>query len=883
MKHLILFFSIIIGSFAFGQAATNGSQDCGDSEFICNDNGTTFDLSTGQGAVEDLPAGNSTSNPSTNPGAAGNSGCLLSNELNPNWFVINIGATGVLEFTVGSSGSSGFYDWALWPYYTDAAGNTISCSDITNNTLAPVACNWNGSSAGFTGMFAQGNLPSGANQNNFEYAINVVAGEQYVLCFSNYSAGSGNVPLIFGNDIPGNNNPGSAAVTCIPNTPDQTICNGTSATVDIIIPPVIGSPTFNWLVTTGVSNTTGGTGVIVTPTVTTDYYVEIFDAGVYITTDTFTIYIVEPPVPNAGIDQTICLGDQINLAGIPSDPTNSLLWQYTAPVTVPAANVSFSPNFSDPNAVVTVDQVGTYQFYLREGNITCGNVLDTMEVIVTELTITATSTKPSCIGLADGQIDINSAEAIEYSFDNGITWQVDSFAAVFNAGTYDVCGRNALGCMKCTQVTVIDPPPVVVSVSNDTLICQNGTGYLSASATGGTSYLYHWDFTANTSASQNVNPIIGTTYTVIAENENGCMSPPESIIVTIRPPLSGTITSNDTVCPTYSTDIAATVMGGIGQPYTFTWSTGDTYTGIPLDSIEVTPNSTTDYTVTITDGCESTPLVLQTNVRVSPLPVPSYLILNPDQCEPATFDIVNTTDPTMSQYVYWNVDDNVEFFNEDTITTQEFMAGQYSFQMIVTSYEGCLDSIIFYDAINVIPKPIANFYFSPNPVTIFNTQVEFVNHSINGDTYQWFFEGATPSTSTADESITINYPEGEQASYNAMLITTSDLGCVDTLVRLIRILPEVILYAPNTFTPDGDQYNQTWKIYMEGVDIYDFNLFVYNRWGQVVWESHDPSIGWDGQFNGRSVMAGAYTWVIDVGNIVNDERLTYSGNVNIIR
>ena len=229
MKYLLGLFSIFFLANLFAQIAPNQAPDCQDAEYVCSDNGTLFSLSIGPGAVNDIPTGSTTSNPSINPGPAGNSGCLLSGELNPNWFVINVGSSGVLEFTIGSSGSSGYYDWALWPYYDGAAGN--ACTDIQNNTLPPAACNWNGSSAGFTGMYAQGSLPPGANQSNFEYAIPVVAGEQYVLCFSNFSSGSGNVSLTFGNDIPGNNNPNSAVVSCTPDTPDQNNIIGINNTI----------------------------------------------------------------------------------------------------------------------------------------------------------------------------------------------------------------------------------------------------------------------------------------------------------------------------------------------------------------------------------------------------------------------------------------------------------------------------------------------------------------------------------------------------------------------------------------------------------------------------------------------------------------------------
>ena len=863
------------------------SADCGLSENICGDNGTSFPLSIGNGIIDDLPVGTNISNPGNgagpNNGNPNTAGCLNSGELNPNWFIINVGASGFLEFTIGGPGGTGFYDWALWPYYENANGTT-ACDDITNNILPPVACNWNQSSAGFTGMTQQGFLPAGAVQGNFEYGIPVVAGDAFVLSFSNWSGGSGLTQLTFGGDITGNPNaPQSAAITCTPNTPDQTICLGGNVTLDIMLPTVLVNPTYLWLVTNGVSDVNSGVGVVLTPTVTTEYIVQISDVNLGTPAlDTFTVFVEMPQTPYAGVDQFLCVGDPILMNAVLSDVNNTSLWQYSATGIVPTPVVTFAPNFSDPMVTVTVDQVGAYMFFFRETSEYCGDVYDTMEVIVSDLDIAAVSVNPSCIGFADGEIHITSQDAVEYSFDGGTTWQVDSFAIIFNSGNYVVCARTALGCLKCVQVGVIDPPSVTISVSSDTLICENGTGSLWASATGGVSYLFNWDFTSNTDSNQMVNPSINTIYTVFAENENGCVSNPASISVTLLPPISGSVTSFDTVCPTFSTEVIASAGGGIGEPYTFVWSTGDIYSGVNLDSITVTPNQTTNYTVTITDECESSPLILQTNVRVSPLPVPLYTILDPIQCEAAEFTIVNSTDPSLSNFVTWVIDDDIEFVNQDTILTQELWAGNHDIQMTVTSFEGCLDSMIFYDALFVVSVPTANFGFTPNPITMFNTTVQFLNYSIDGFSYEWFFEGALPSSSLL-EDVTVQYPDGELGTYEVMLITTSELGCIDTLIRDVTIYSEVLLFSPNTFTPNNDEHNQSWRVFIEGVDKFDFNLKIYDRWGEVIWESNDPDVAWDGTYKGKTLPDGMYNWVVKVGDLLNDDVHNFNGHVNIIR
>ena len=493
---------------------------------------------------------------------------------------------------------------------------------------------------------------------------------------------------------------------------------------------------------------------------------------------------------------------------------------------------------------------------------------------------TVTSTNPTCNGDTDGEIHIDNTLASEYSFDGGTTWQADSFLLNLIAGTYTVCSNTAIGCQLCDIVTIVDPAPVVLTVSNDTTICENGTAQLVASATGGTTIDFHWDHTTDLNGNQSVSPSANTSYTVYAENENGCQSPSETIDVTLFTPLSGTISVFDTICPGFSSDLLASAAGGLGAPYTFTWSTGDINTGIGSDQITVSPGSTTDYTVTITDGCESTPLVLTTNIHVAPLPVPSVNVLNPNQCEPAVFEIVNTTPNTLSSY--WLVHGNQEFVNQNTIVTWDLYAGNYDIQLIITSTDGCIDSTTFTDLLHVDPVPEANFGYSPNPVLMFNTQVNFTNLSYNGSTYEWTFEDGDPSASIA-ENPTVLFPDGLEGEYDVTLITTSDLGCSDTITLPLIVLPEVLMYAPNAFTPDGDEHNQNWRIPIVGVDVYDFDLRVHNRWGEVIWESRDPDAGWDGTFKGQKCQTGIYTWVVRAKDLLNDGQYEYNGHINLLR
>ncbi len=505
-------------------------------------------------------------------------------------------------------------------------------------------------------------------------------------------------------------------------------------------------------------------------------------------------------------------------------------------------------------------------------------------IVVSHQTPAQTSTliDLSCQGAADAEIHVDNPLATEYSIDNGVTWLVDSFFLNLAAGTYDVCSRTALGCDVCETVTIVDPAPVTVVVSPDVTICQNGSTTLTATGSGGTIFDYHWNFTGDLSATQTVTPPTSAgqmthSYTVFAENENGCVSAPEVINVTVLPPLSAVITPAQSICPGQSANISVTVTGGDGGPYSYAWDSGQT-----TDQITVSPTDTTTYTVIIDDGCETTPISISTVVNVAPEPVPSYQIISPLQCEPGIFEIVNTTDPNLTDAIVWTINGTETFVNQETIITQAYNAGSYDLEMTVTSPDGCIGTAIFPAALYVAPTPVANFTFSPNPPTMFNTQVLFNNSSVGATSYEWTFDQGEPATSTIENPTTL-FPDGQVGLYETSLVAISDLGCTDTMTVEIQVYPEVILYAPNTFTPDGDEFNQNWRVFIEGVDVYDFQLTIYNRWGQIVWENNDPEVGWDATYNGTMVQDGTYTWFITTRDILNDNKYEFNGHVNVIR
>lgn len=182
------------------------ASDCPQAVNVCTNLNFTIDPN-GWGAIWEIPALGSTSNPEffwgdglLSPWGTDHYGCLMGQEINTTWMIVNIAVGGSLEFTLGANGAqAGFYDWTMFPY------SVATCGQVLSNTIAPVRCNWNYSSSGGTGIVSA--VPSGGFPENFEPPLNVLSGQRYIICFSNWSSVTSVVPLVFG---------GTAVVSCTP-------------------------------------------------------------------------------------------------------------------------------------------------------------------------------------------------------------------------------------------------------------------------------------------------------------------------------------------------------------------------------------------------------------------------------------------------------------------------------------------------------------------------------------------------------------------------------------------------------------------------------------------------------------------------------------------
>ena len=95
---------------------------------------------------------------------------------------------------------------------------------------------------------------------------------------------------------------------------------------------------------------------------------------------------------------------------------------------------------------------------------------------------------------------------------------------------------------------------------------------------------------------------------------------------------------------------------------------------------------------------------------------------------------------------------------------------------------------------------------------------------------------------------------------------------------------ELLFYVPNVFTPDGDEHNAIFQpVFTSGFDIYNYHLTIFDRWGEILFESYNSTVGWDGTYGGSLVEDGVYVWKIDFKDINSDKMFTQSGHVTVLK
>lgn len=735
------------------------------------------------------------------------------------------------------------------------------CNGATNGIIS---INATGGTAGYDLSWSG---PTSDNPTGLEISID---GGSYLI--SNLSAGTYTVTAIDQNGCSD-----SIISTLIPPpsltflaTPTAILCNGGNGSV--LITASNGTPGYDVSWTGTMSGNPNGTeinasgGTYTIPAlIAGSYQLTVTDQNGCI--DTSSVVIIEPTLIQASSIETTTLC-QNSTDGTTQITVSGGIAPYNIILT---GNAIFNPLGDEITGIG-----GNYTFNnLATGNYTA-NITDANNCNSTlSIVIIAGNILPVITLVGDtictGQSTTLSASATPvggtFLWGNGTSNSSITISPIVTT-PYAVL-YNYSGCLAQLTVSVVVNPIPTVSVTN-AIICEGQSATLTAASLQPAGGSLLWS-TGEITPSISVSPSSNTTYTVVY-TLNGCSSPQASATVTVNPVPQTTI-NNATICNGDATTLTATpdLPGG-----TFQWSPNGETTSI----ISVNPSVTTSYSAVYTlNGCPSNSV--SGLVTVNPIPSVSFAGSNLQGCAPLSTTMWNSsTFATQSTLTQWYVDGNPIIVG-DTVSFPFVNAGCYNITLEMT-LNGCTGSQTYSDFVCVEGLPVANFTTDINSFSQPSQNVTFSNNSIGATQYIWNTGDGNTYTSEDLTHLFSNTGNG----YTVWLTAISDLGCIDSTSVNLPFMEEIIYYIPNSFTPDGDEFNNIFTpIFTSGIDIHTFEMSIFNRWGEMVFETKDPLVGWDGSYGnqGLDVQSGVYTYKISFKTPQFDDRREILGHVNVVR
>ena len=427
-----------------------------------------------------------------------------------------------------------------------------------------------------------------------------------------------------------------------------------------------------------------------------------------------------------------------------------------------------------------------------------------------------------------------------------------------SSGFYTEVFQSVSGCDSSFSVNLTVNPLPVISC-NDTLICIGDTAVLIPNG----AETYTWNPSIGYTGSNGelfCSPLVSTTIELTGEDLNSCVSSEiVNVGVQVLPSIQ-IVSSENQIC--IGDSVFLTAIGGENYIWEFPG-----FIDATLEEQVLVPDTTVFIYLNGSDdlGCENSD---STIVVAFDLP---ELAISPIQeiCLGESVEIVVSGAQTYS----WLPIGNGDMF---MVSPDETL----SFLVTGTDVNGCIDSI--QTTVIVFPNPDADLTASPMLTTSDIPHITFENTSSGANSYVLstgdgffydFFSG----------EIEHSYPYVE-GDYLVDLFVENEFGCTDSTQLLIQIKGEEIYYVPNTFTPDGDEHNNTFRpIFTSGYDPNQFEMIIYDRWGEELFSYFDSNQYWDGTFNGIKCPEGTYIYRINYVVPETNESKTITGHLNLIR
>ncbi len=512
-------------------------------------------------------------------------------------------------------------------------------------------------------------------------------------------------------------------------------------------------------------------------------------------------------------------------------------------------NSGVSPyNFIWSNSAITQDlsnlSVGNYSVTVTDVN-GCSTSQSVLINNIAGPQLSETHVSTSC-GLNNGSINLTVAGGVlpfNYLWsNNALTQDLQNLAA----NTFDVTVTDGGGCTAVLSGIVINTSTSPqASETHTSSTCGNANAGIDITASNGISpYNYLWN---NNSVTEDLTSILSGNYTVTVTDNAGCTT---SLTISVND-IAGpqlVILPTATSCGNTDGTIDLTVNGGTAS-FNYSWSNGTV-------TEDLAALSGGNYVVTVTDanGCSAT---INTDVIASTYPIISANISGNNGCIPLTVLFTNTS--TNAATYNWIFGDG-STSSAVSPTHQYNQVGNFPVLLIATSATGCTDTLAM-DTVSIYETPIADFISVPwiNETTLLSlAQFQFTNQSVFASTYLWNFGDGNNSN-----EINPAYTYTSAGDFYVTLFAFNNNGCADTITYgPFILLADGDVFIPNTFTPNNDHMNDVFQVF--GTGITSIHMWIYDRWGEMLYEENTHSPAWNGIYHNVDLNVGVYVYQLEI-------------------
>ena len=344
-----------------------------------------------------------------------------------------------------------------------------------------------------------------------------------------------------------------------------------------------------------------------------------------------------------------------------------------------------------------------------------------------------------------------------------------------------------------------------------------------------------------------------------------------------------TISNDTSICNgAFVSPTLLTNTDGVG-PFTYAW----TFEGQVVSqqqAFSFNPSSSGLACLTVTDANGDT-LTDCMYILVNPQPVADFIASDTVLCSNEVLTLTNQSMPLVGLNSTWLLNGQATS-NQTNITFSPNVPGVFDITLIVNSAAGCSDSLTLSNYITVVDSPIAAFDFSPDIIQVGDQSIQFTDAAI-GQINNWFWtvNFANNIETSTQQNPTFSIPSNTSSEFSVVLEVTNEAGCSSSATSIISIFENATIFIPNAFSPDGNELNQYFQIVGNKIDPSDFSMQIFNRWGELIFESNNIEIGWNGNYgpNNTAAPSGVYTYQVRYRFDGMQESKTIQGHLSLLR